>query len=138
MEIRMASIHQEIVINAAPAAVWDALSDVGAIHRRLCPGFLVNTEMEPDGAARLVTFGNGMQVREVMIDVDAARRRVVWTVESPRLTHHNGSLQVFDAPGGATRAVWIADVLPHAAAETVCAMMGEGMAAMKRCLEASA
>jgi uncharacterized protein YndB with AHSA1/START domain len=134
----MASIHQEIVINAAPEAVWDALSDVGAIHTRLCPGFVVNTEMDPDGTARLVTFGNGMQAREVMIDVDPTRRRVAWTVESPRLTHHNGSLQVFEETDGATRAVWIADVLPHAAAETVGGMMAAGMAAMKRCLEASA
>ncbi len=134
----MASIHKEMVINAAPDAVWDALRDVGAIHRRLCPGFVVDTELEPDGAARLVTFGNGMQVREVMIDVDETRRRVAWTVESPRLDHHNGSLQVFTADGGATRAVWIADVLPHAAAETVSVMMDAGMAAMKRCLEAAA
>jgi uncharacterized protein YndB with AHSA1/START domain len=133
----MASIHKQVVINAAPDTVWDALSDVGAIHRRLCPGFLTNVEMEPDGAARLVTFGNGMQAREVMIDVDAERRRVAWTAQSPRLEHHNGSMQLFEADGGATRAVWIADVLPHAAAETVGAMMEAGMAAMKHRLEST-
>ena len=31
----MASIHQEIVIGAAPERVWDAVRDVGAIHERL-------------------------------------------------------------------------------------------------------
>jgi hypothetical protein len=131
----MASIQKEIIINAAPEAVWDAARDLGAIHTRLCPGFVVNTELEADGAARLVTFGNGMQAREVIVDVDDQRRRVVWTAQSERLTHHNGSLQLFDAADGKTRAVWIADVLPHAAAEVVGPMMDAGMAAMKRTLE---
>ncbi len=34
----MASIHQEIVIEASPEHVWDAVRDVGAIHERLAPG----------------------------------------------------------------------------------------------------
>ena len=35
----MASIHREIVIDAPAEKVWDAVRDVGAIHRRLAPGF---------------------------------------------------------------------------------------------------
>src|SRR5262249_39097976 len=103
----MASIHKEIIINAAPGAVWDGARALGEIHTRLCPGFVVNTEMEPGGAARFVTFGNGMQAREVIVDVDDQRRRVVWSAKSERLTHHNGALQVFDTADGKTRAVWI-------------------------------
>lgn len=132
----MASIHKDILINAAPDAVWDAVRDVGRIHERLCPGFVINTEMVDDGAARLVTFGNGMTVKEVIVDSDDARRRLVWTVESERLTHHNGVMQIFDAGEGRSRAVWTADVLPHAAAETVGPMMGMGLEAMKARLEA--
>jgi hypothetical protein len=131
----MASIHKDIIIDAAPDAVWDAVRDVGNIHERLCPGFVINTEMVDDGAARLVTFGNGMVVKEVIVDSDDARRRLVWTVQSERLTHHNGVMQVFDAGEGRSRAVWTADVLPHAAAETVGPMMEMGLAAMKARLE---
>src|ERR1700761_9458266 len=113
----MASIHKEIHIDAAPEAVWDAVRDIGRIHERLCPAFVVMTELEPDGGARLVTFGNGMQVREVIVSLDNERRRLVWTVESERLSHHNGVMQIFDAKDGGALAVWIADVLPDTAAE---------------------
>jgi len=131
----MTSIHKEIHIKASPAAVWDAVQDVGAIHLRLCPGFVVNTELEADGAARWVTFGNGMRVREVIVGLEADRRRLVWTIESDRLAHHNGAMQIFEAEDGQTRAVWIADVLPHGAAETMGGMMEAGLAAMKTQLE---
>jgi len=131
----MASIHKDIVINAAPDAVWDAVRDVGKIHERLCPGFVINTEMVDDGAARLVTFGNGMVAKEVIVDSDDARRRLVWTVQSERLTHHNGVMQVLDAGEGRSRAVWTADVLPHAAADAVGPMMAMGLEAMKKRLD---
>jgi hypothetical protein len=131
----MASVHKEILIEASPEAVWDAVRDVGRIHERLCPGFVVNTEMVDDGAARLVTFGNGMVVKEVIVDSDDARRRLVWTVRSERLAHHNGVMRIEDAGQGRSRALWTADVLPHAAADTVGPMMQQGLEAMKRRLD---
>lgn len=127
----MASIHKDILINAAPDAVWDAVRDIGRIHERLCPGFVVDTKLVDDGAARLVTFGNGMVVKELIVDSDDARRRLAWTAESERLTHHNGVMRVEDAGEGRSRAIWTADVLPHAAAQTVGSMMEMGLAAMK-------
>jgi hypothetical protein len=130
----MASIHKDILIDASPDAVWDAVRDVGRIHERLCPGFVIDTQLVDDGAARMVTFGNGMTVKEVIVDCDDARRRLVWTVESERLTHHNGVMQVEDAGDGRTRAIWTADVLPHAAAESVGPMMAMGLEAMNRTL----
>lgn len=132
----MASIHKDILINASPEMVWDAVRDVGRIHERLCPGFVVDTRMVDDGAARLVTFGSGMVVKELIVDCDDARRRLVWTARSERLAHHNGVMRVEDAGQGRARAVWTADVLPHAAAETVGAMMAQGLEAMKARLEA--
>ncbi|UAL11365.1 SRPBCC family protein [Caulobacter segnis] len=131
----MASVHKEILIEASPEAVWDAVRDVGRIHERLCPGFVVNTEMVDDGAARLVTFGNGMVVKEVIVDSDDARRRLVWTVRSERLAHHNGVMRIEDAGQGRSRALWTADVLPHAAADAVGPMMQQGLEAMKRRLD---
>src|SRR6478736_536137 len=107
----MASIHKEVVIDARPDAVWDALRDVGAIHRRLAPGFVTNVTLEE--GSRVVTFGNGMVVRELIVDVDDARRRLAWAVVSDPVKHHNGVAQVFDEAGGRSRFVWTADVLPH-------------------------
>jgi carbon monoxide dehydrogenase subunit G len=125
----VASIRREVVLDASPEAVWDAVRDVGAIHTRLAPGFVVATALEPGGAARGVTFGNGMTARELIVDVDDTTRRLAWSVVGGRMTHHNASVQVFDA-AGATRLVWIADLLPHELAPAITAMIDQGMAAI--------
>ncbi len=43
----MGSIRKEIVTSAKPDAVWDAIRDVGALHTRLVPGFVIDTRLEP-------------------------------------------------------------------------------------------
>ncbi len=136
----MASVRKEIVIDAVPRTVWNAVRDIGALHTRLAPGFVIDTRLVEDAEpeARIVTFANGMVVKEVIVDLCDARRRLAWTVQSEKVVHHNGSMQVFEHGEGQTRAVWIADVLPHALGETFDAMMEQGMAAMKRQLELKA
>ena len=129
----MASVHRGIVIERPPAEVWDALADVGALHTRLAPGFVTDCRLEP--GARVVTFANGMVARELIVDVDAERRRVAWAVVGGRLSHHNASAQVFADAGGATRFVWIADFLPDEHAPALTAMIENGLAAMKRHLD---
>ena len=129
----MASIHKEVSLVAGPAAVWDVVRDIGAVHTRFAPGFVVDTTM--DGVDRIVTFANGFVAREVIVDIDETRRRLAYSVRSERITHHNASFQVM-AEGAGSRLVWIADVLPEAAGETVGAMMEDGIQAAKRALDA--
>lgn len=130
----MASIRREVVVNAPAEKVWDAVRDVGAVHRRLAPGFVVDTKLE--AGARVVTFANGMTARELIVDVDDAARRLVWSVVgSPRLTHHNASLQVFPDGDGRSRVVWVADLLPDGVAGYIQGMIEQGMGVMKRTLE---
>jgi carbon monoxide dehydrogenase subunit G len=129
----MASIHREVAIRADPAAAWDALRDVGALHRRLAVGFATDVRMEP--GARVVTFANGLVARELIVDVSDADQRVVWSVVGGRMTHHNASAQVLPDGAGGTRFVWIADLLPDEVAPGVAAMMDQGLAAIKRTLE---
>jgi hypothetical protein len=126
----MSSVRKEVVVNAPVADVWDALQDLGALHDRLVPGFVVDTKLDDDGRARLVTFGNGVVVRERIVAVDDAEHRVVWSAESEHFTHHNASAQVIAMSPDTTRFVWIADVLPDEAATFVGAMMDEGLAAL--------
>ena len=130
----MASIYKETTIDAQPEDVWAAIRDVGAAHTRLAPGFLVDCRLEEDGSARVVTFANGMVARELIVEVDDTGRRLVWAVVGGRLTHHNGSLQVF-AEGGGSRVVWIADLLPNDLAGTIAGMMEQGLRVMKPTLE---
>jgi len=129
----MASIRREIHITASPAEVWDAVRDIGNIHKRLCPGFLMDCRMDgPD--ARIVTFGNGLVVKELILDVDDGQRRVAWTAQSERMTHHSASMQVL-ADGAGTKAVWIADLLPNDVAGAIAGVIDAGMAAMKKTLD---
>jgi carbon monoxide dehydrogenase subunit G len=129
----MASIRREILVAAQPAEVWDAIRDVGAVHTRLAPGFVVDTKM--DGDARIITFGNGLVARELIVDVGEDARRLVWSVVGGRMTHHNASLQVFAESDNSSRVVWIADLLPNDVAGIVAGMIEQGMATMQRTLE---
>jgi len=129
----MASIHKEILVSARPEKVWDALRDVGALHERVVPGFVVDTRLE-DGA-RVVTFGNGMVARELIVDVDDEARRVVWAVVGGRFTHHNASVQVFADGNGGSRLVWIADLLPNELTGDIRAMIEQAATVMKPTLE---
>jgi carbon monoxide dehydrogenase subunit G len=129
----MASIRREIRLDARAEDVWDAVRDVGNIHQRLCPGFLTDCRM--DGPhARIVTFGNGMVVKELIVDVDDKARRIAWSAVGGRLSHHNASMQIFP-DGGGCRAVWIADLLPNDLAGAIAGMIDQGLAAMKKTLE---
>ena len=129
----MASIRQEISTKAGLEDVWAALRDVGALHTRLVPGFVADTRLE--SGARIVTFGNGMVVREQIVTVDDDQRRVVWSVESDQLAHHNASAQAVANPKGGTTVIWIADLLPDEAAATIASMMQQGAAIMKQTLD---
>ncbi len=128
----MASIRQEIHVKASPAQAWDAMRDVGALHERLVPGFVVDTRLEP--GARIVTFGNGVVAREAIVDLDDKTMRIAWSASGGRLAHHNASAQVFAEADG-SRIVWICDLLPNEMRETIDGMIGQGMAAMKRTLD---
>jgi carbon monoxide dehydrogenase subunit G len=125
----MASIRKEILLDARPEEVWDAVRDIGALHTRLVPGFVTDTRLEE--GARIVTFGNGMVVRELIVDLDDQARRLVWSARG-RLTHHNASAQVFAEGDQRAKLVWTADVLPNELAGDIRAMMEQGAAVMKK------
>lgn len=132
----MPTIHHEIEIDAAPEAIWDAARDVGALHTRLVPGFVVATEMLPDRPVltRRVTFASGVTVDEAIVSIDDERRRLVWTVLE--LEHHNGALQIFPGRDGrGARIAWTADVLPAGLVERISPMMAEGLTRMKAAFE---
>src|SRR5262245_7606752 len=132
----MASIRKVISIDAPPEDVWDAICAVGDVHKRLAPGFVVDTKLDRD--IRAVTFANGMKVREQIVDRDDALRRFVYSVIEGGPTHHNASMQVFAEVNGRSRLLWIADLLPHEAAENMDAMMEKGAAVIKQALERQA
>jgi hypothetical protein len=132
----MATIRREITTSASVDQVWAAIRDIGALHTRLVPGFVVDTKLE--AGARIVTFANGITVRELIVTLDDQAKRLVWSTISERFTHHNGSVQAIANSNGQTEVVWIADLLPEEAASITAQMMELGMSAMKRAMDALA
>ena len=83
---------------------------------------------------RIVTFADGMVVREEIVAVDDAARRVVWAIVGQQFHHYNGAAQIFDHADG-TRFVWTTDLLPDELAPNVDTMMTAGIAAIKKTIE---
>jgi Polyketide cyclase / dehydrase and lipid transport len=131
----MATIHKEIEIGRSKEFVWDAIRDVGAIHKRLVRGFVVDCKLEDDW--RIVTFANGMVVRELIVTVDDKTYRHCWSARGEPLTHHNASVQVFSQGQNRCRVVWIADLMPNEVAGPLAEMIQQGLNAMKKTLESS-
>ena len=132
----MASITKNIETIAPVRDVWSAIRDIGALHTRLVPGFVVDTVV--DGNARIVTFANGMVIREPIITIDEEHDRLVWSAEGPQFEHYNSSAQAIEQADHTTVVVWIADFKPDELADVVDEMMTAGAAAMKIALDRNA
>jgi hypothetical protein len=115
--------------------VWSALKDVGAVASKLAPG--VVTESSFENGVRRVTFGNGLQIEELIVAVDDSVRRVVYSVQG-RAKHHQASMQVFGEGAKQSHFVWITDVLPDDAAPRFANMMDQALPVIKRTLESNA
>jgi hypothetical protein len=128
----MASIHKDIAIDAHPDDVWAAVRDFGAVHQRLAPGFAIDARL--DGEARIVTFHNGTVARELLVDCDDTRRRLVYAIISERVKHYSASVQVAADGEARTRMIWIVDVLPNQIAPYIAGQMDQAILAMKKTL----
>ncbi|MFI6648369.1 SRPBCC family protein [Streptomyces sp. NPDC050529] len=133
----MAHIHKEFLIDNSPENVWEALRDVGAVHRRLAPGFVTDTRMEAD--TRIVTFANGFVAHELIVDIDDAARRVAYAVVGGSLApkHHHASMQVLTGTDGGSRFVWTVDVTPGELADSIREMVEQGAHVMQETLTAA-
>ncbi len=128
----MASIHKDILLDAHPSDVWVAVRDFGSPHQRLVPGFVLDARL--DGDARIVTFANGTVARELLVDCDDERRRLVYAVVSERVKQHSASVQVLADGEGRSRLIWIVDVLPNEIAPYIDAQMDQAALAMQKAL----
>lgn len=131
----MPTIRKEFTVTAGIDSVWAAFRDTGAVHRMLAPGFVTDCRLEEGGAARIVTFANGIVAREAIVDIDDAAHRLAYSASGGRLTHHNASFQVAEEAPGRCRIVWQADLLPAGMTPAIDAMMEQGVAAMQRRLD---
>lgn len=131
----MASIQKEFDVAAPAHGVWDAVRDFAAVHTRLAPGFVIESVM--DGDSRLVTFANGTSARELLVDCDDTKRRLVYAVISERIRQHSASVQILESGNGRSRFIWTVDVLPNEIAPYISGQMDLSIAAMKSKLESA-
>ena len=128
----MATIRKEFHSPRSADDVWGVLKQFDRVHE-LARGFVTATKMEPSGA-RVVTFANGMEVREHLVSSDDAERRLVYAIiDNPRYTHYSASAQVFE-DGAGSRFVWTVDFLPDEMAQMQGGAMDAGAAAMAKAL----
>jgi uncharacterized protein YndB with AHSA1/START domain len=129
----MASIQLETIIHAPAEQVWAALAAVGEAHRAFA-GVLSGCRLEREDV-RVVTFVNGLVVKEQIVDVDPTLMRIAYAVIESELAHHSASMQVGATTDRACRFVWITDVLPHDAAGWIRPLMEQGAEALKTNVE---
>ena len=111
----MATLQEEFEVPAPAEQVWAVLREFGAVDR-LAPGFVTACTLEEGGAVRAITFANGMQVRERLVALDDAARRIVYSASGGRTSHHNAAAQVIPLGPDRCRFVWTTDLLPDALA----------------------
>lgn len=128
----MATLRETLRLRAPAAAVWDAVRDVGELHRRLVPGFVTEARLEQ--GARVITFVNGITVREEIVSVDDDSRRLAYAIPRGRFLHYQGTVDV-EEDGAGSRLVWTVDLLPDEAADGIRAMMHQGADVMRATLD---
>ena len=114
----MACIRKELLLDARPEDVWSAVRDFGAPHEKLVPGVLVDSRLEP--GARVVTFANGLVVRELLVELNDETRRLCWTARGGRtLVLHGPSRAVAGFPDleGWLATDWAVKVSPGVVAD---------------------
>jgi carbon monoxide dehydrogenase subunit G len=128
----MATLREVLHLHAPAADVWDAVRDVGQVHRRLVPGFVTDARLEQ--GARVVTFANGSTAREEIVSVDDEARRLVYAIPRGQFLHYQGTVDVED-DGAGSQLVWRVDLLPDEYADRIRGMMRQGADVMRATLD---
>lgn len=128
----MATISREFLIEASPNAVWERISDAGAVNELI--DFVGDVTL--DGDRRYCAIGEEGRLDELIVSVDDASKRFVYSIrESPfGFEHHSASWQTLGDDDGRTRFVWIADFKPDAVAPALETAIDQAVVSIKRAL----
>lgn len=108
----MATYVKTARVQAPVAAVWEAIADVGNVPR--LTGMITESRMEGD--TRYCTLAQGGELRETVLSVDPALRRVAYRIHtSPFPIEEHASSMVVTEDDGAARVTWTTDFTPDSA-----------------------
>ena len=122
----MASVIVECSLRCPPEQAWALLADVAAPHKAF-PNVVTDARM--DNGERLITFANGAVVRERIVSINPARRRIAYAGEAGSASTPL-PCQVLAEDGGHCRFLWASDFLPDEFAPLVETPMHRGMKAL--------
>ncbi len=127
----MATITKTIPAKSGAVAAWQKISDIGAVDKLV--DMIAACSLEGD--TRVCTLPDGQEIKERIITVDEAAKRVVYTVtDGPLpLEFHCASVQVTGATGQA-QVVWTVDVKPDEIAAPLGEMMDAAAQSMAKIL----
>ncbi|TBR36283.1 MULTISPECIES: SRPBCC family protein [Dyella] len=128
----MATIIWEQSVAVPASTAWALLRQFDKAHELFHP-VLIAGRMEAD--IRVLTFANGLQVRERKVAVNEAHQRVAYTVLGDMFEHHAASMQIVGIDANHCCFLWISDFLPDALASTVLPLVKQGATAFAATLE---
>lgn len=130
----MATIYHTGLVEVPAAVAWDFLD---RYTRSEVHVFSACTAERQEGEWRVVTLGDGSEVRERNVTVDPVRMRAVYTV--PGLAgaeHHQAEMRVVPNADGSATVEWCTDIVPDQLAELLrpayASMFGELVDAVNR------
>lgn len=129
----MAAVHVEARIRAPAQRVWQALAATGDAHLAFA-GVLTDCRLESEDV-RVATFANGMVIKERIASVEPQRMRIAYGVIESQFVYHSASMQVVARGADECDFIWVADVLPHAAAASITPLMEQGAQALRGVME---
>jgi hypothetical protein len=124
----VATIKREVELGVDAQRAWNEVGDFGNAANVFAP---VLTDCQRSGDERSVTFANGRIIRERLVTLDEAERRLVYTVLNGGFTQHSAAFQIVPTLRGC-RFIWISDFLPDSEQESMLPLVEAGCAALAR------
>jgi hypothetical protein len=128
----MGTVRRETIIERSAADVWSVIGDPGTIHQWF-PGMV---DSKVDGTSRVVTTATGLPLPEEIVTIDPILRRFQYRVLLPVITHHLGTIDVFDLGDGRTLVSYGTDCEPDVMALIIGGATGAALEELRRQLEA--
>jgi hypothetical protein len=90
-----------------------------------------------DGPVRTITFADGFTVKEQLVTSDDELHRLTYSATGGRAQHHNAALQLSSLGDCLTHFIWVTDILPSDAKNSIEKMVEIGITAIQNTLESA-
>ena len=129
----MGSVRRQVRIARPPDEVWAVVGDPATIHHWF-PGIVDATV---DGTTRVISTATGLPMPEEIVTLDPLQRRFQYRLTAPIVSHHLGTIDVFDLGDGTSLVAYATDCVPDAFALIIGGATGGALAELRRLLEST-